>query len=96
MLILSSEGILWITANNIYFSCESCKLLLPMREIENITRSKGLSRSGHLDSIQLNTEDGTVPPFSSHAKKLPIQNYTPEPILRHSIWKYVLFLLIFF
>ena len=58
-------GILWITANTLYFSSESCKLLLPVLEILSITRHACAavihSPPSSLDeSIELCTDNGTV------------------------------------
>jgi hypothetical protein len=61
-------GILWVTANTLYFSAESCKLLLPVHEILSITRHASPavnSPPATLDeSIELCTDNGTVS-FSS-------------------------------
>ncbi|ELR25118.1 TBC domain containing protein [Acanthamoeba castellanii str. Neff] len=59
-------GILWITANTLYFSSESCKLLLPVHEILSITRHACAavihSPPSTLDeSIELCTDNGTIP-----------------------------------
>jgi hypothetical protein len=69
-------GILWITANTLYFSSESCKLLLPVHEILSITRHACAavihSPPSTLDeSIELCTDNGTVrPPSTTHGRTL--------------------------
>lgn len=70
-------GILWITANTLYFSSESCKLLLPVHEILSITRHACAavihSPPSTLDeSIELCTDNGTVrsPSTTAHGRTL--------------------------
>jgi hypothetical protein len=53
-------GTLWITANNLYFSADSCKLLLPLHEIMTIAcDSSGLAHANS-SLIEITTEQGEV------------------------------------
>jgi len=59
-------GILWVTANTLYFSSESCKLLLPIHEILSVSRHacnltlQPEPKPNIEDSIELCTDSGTV------------------------------------
>lgn len=58
-------GILWVTANTLYFSSESCKLLLPIHEILSVSRHacnltlQPEPKPNIEDSIELCTDSGT-------------------------------------